>query len=175
MKTPNALFHLARWTSLRIFHDQCWRNGGSKSWLKWFKERVGREELKTVSLVHSFYEFFFLVNGRKTEVSERRCGDKRTFVKVIWGIITCLLLRMVIRLAEKMWRRMRIQNYMLAKVGGNVVFTTVVFSSSAVDSGEMCIWINRMDGRTHWWRAGEVGVVMLGAFGYSLFLFSVYI
>ena len=36
-----------------------------------------------MSLVHSFYEFFFLVNGRKTEVSERRCGDKRTFVKEI--------------------------------------------------------------------------------------------
>ena len=38
---------------------------------------------------------------------------------------------------------------MLAKVGGNVVFTNVVFSSSVVDSGETRIWINRMDGRTH--------------------------
>ena len=72
-------------SSGEVFRDQCWWNGGSKSWLKRFKERVEREELETVSLVHSFYEFFFffLVNGRKTEVSERRCGDKRTFVKEI--------------------------------------------------------------------------------------------
>ena len=149
MKTPNALFYLARWTSLRIFCDQCWWTGGSKSWLKRFKERVGGEELETVSLVHSFYKLF-LVHGRKTEISERRCGDKRTFCKRDWDIITRLLLRIVIRLAEKMWRCMRIQNYMLEKVGGNVVFTNVVFSSSVVDSGETYIWINRMDGRIHW-------------------------
>lgn len=41
---------------------------------------MGGEELETVSLIHSFYKLF-LVNGRKTEVSERRCGDKRTFCK----------------------------------------------------------------------------------------------
>lgn len=73
-----------------------------------------------MSLVHALWKFCSAWEEIR-EVSEGRCGDKRTFVKEIRGIITCLLLKIIIQLAEKIRQCMRIQNYMLGKVGGNMV------------------------------------------------------